>query len=328
MDASVPCVACGDGPTAVKDDSVVGGIPLSTANLSSVRAVACTMPLIRPPAGERSLHWTGLPDAEGQVALYSFRGADFQGAASTAMAGAWPTATMENPRMDSRTVLSSVFVLLDMGLTATAHAARPLNTDDTGVLERGRCESEAVLSRDKSEGATMRGQSLQIGCGVGGRTQLAMVVDQAREDGLRARGINAAGKLALVSGDDASWSLSGAVGWVRAEGKSYQRSVTAINLLHTRSLGQQYVLHTNLGHAQDHLARRSSTTWGAALEHTGWGPWALMSELIGDDLEAPSWNLGLRWTVVPDRWVMDVAYGQQMVGGRPKTFSLGLKLSF
>lgn len=217
---------------------------------------------------------------------------------------------------------------MGMGLLATAHAARPLNTDDTGVLERGRCESEAVLSRDKFEGATLRAQSLQLGCGFGGRTQLAMAIDQTREDGQRVRGVNAAGKFALVPGDTASWSLSGAVGWVRADGQSYQRSATAINLLHTRSLGRQFFLHANLGHAQDALARRSSTTWGMAIEHIGWGPWALMSELFGDDLEAPFWNLGLRWTVVPDRWVLDVAYGQQMAGGRPKTMSLGVKLSF
>ena len=65
-----------------------------------------------------------------------------------------------------------------------------------------------------------------------------------------------------------------------------------------------------------------------AIEHTGWGPWALMGELTGYDLTAPAWNAGLRWTAVPHRWVLDIAYGQQMVGTRPKALSVGLKLSF
>lgn len=218
--------------------------------------------------------------------------------------------------------------LVGIGMAATAHAARPLNTDDTGVLDKGSCEAEAVLSRDSAEGTSVRGQGLQLGCGLGGRTQAALAVDQAREDGLRARGVTASGKFALLPGDDASWSVSGAVLWVSADGQGQRHAGTAVNLLHTRTLGKQLVLHANLGHAQDALARRGATTWGVAIEHTGWGPWALMGELTGDDLAAPAWNAGLRWTAVPDRWVLDIAYGQQMVGTRPKALSVGLKLSF
>ena len=218
--------------------------------------------------------------------------------------------------------------LVGMGLATAAHAARPLNTDDTGVLEQGRCEAEAVLSQDKSEGTTVRGQGLQLGCGVGARTQLAWGVQQAREDGLRVRGLAASGKLAVVPGDDASWSLGGAVLWASAEGQSHRHAATTLTLLHTRTLSERFVLHANLGHARDAPARRGATTWGLAIEHAGWGPWALMAELTGDDLAAPSWNAGLRWTAVPDRWVLDIAYGQQMVGDRPKSFSMGLKLAF
>lgn len=223
---------------------------------------------------------------------------------------------------------SGLVTLLGIGLAATAHAARPLNTDDTGVLDPGRCEAEAVLVRDKADGATVRGQGLQLGCGVGSRAQAALAVDQAREDGLRVRGITASVKVALLSGDDASWSVSGAVSGVSAQGESPQHAATAVNLLHTRALGQRHVLHVNLGHVHDALARRGATTWGVAIEHAGWGPWALMGELTGDDLAAPSWNLGLRWTGVPERWVLDIAYGQQLAGNRPKALSMGLKLLF
>ena len=222
----------------------------------------------------------------------------------------------------------SLASLLGLGLAATVHAARPLNTDDTGVLDKGACEAEAVFSRDRSEGVTVRGRGLQVGCGLGGRTQVALAVDQAREDGLRVRGLAASGKFALLPGDDASWSVGGAVRWTGEEGQRRRHAATEVALLHTRTLGDRFVLHASLGHAQDALARRGATTWGVAIEHTGWGPWALMGELTGDDLAAPSWNVGLRWTAVPDRWVLDIAYGQQLVGGRPKALSMGLKLSF
>lgn len=230
--------------------------------------------------------------------------------------------------MTTNRTLHLLAALLGIGLAAAAQAARPLNTDDTGVLDPGRCEAETVISRDKADGATVRGQSLQLGCGTGGRAQVALAVDQAREDGLRVRGAGASGKVALLPGDDASWAVSGAALWVSADGQGYRHATTALTLLHTRTLGERFILHANLGHARDALERKAATTWGVAIEHAGWGPWALMGELTGDDLAAPSWNVGLRWTAVPDRWVLDIAYGQQLVGGRPKALSMGLKLAF
>ena len=84
--------------------------------------------------------------------------------------------------------------LAGLTLAAAAHSARPLITDDTGVLDRGSCELEAVFSRDKADGATVDGNSLQLGCGVGARTQVALAVDRAKEAGLRVRGTTLAGK--------------------------------------------------------------------------------------------------------------------------------------
>lgn len=230
--------------------------------------------------------------------------------------------------MQTTLIQQSLVGLTGIAFAVFAHAARPLVTDDTGVLDRGSCEFEAVLARDKADGASVAGKSLQLGCGVGARMQVALAVDQAKEDGLRVRGTTLASKVSLLPGDDASWSASGSIGWVALPGQGNQHAATAVNLLHTRAIGQQFSLHANLGHAQDALSRRGSTTWGLALEHAGWGPVALMGELFGDDLAAPAWNIGLRWTAVPDTLSLDIAYGQQMVGGRPKSLSLGVKLSF
>lgn len=222
----------------------------------------------------------------------------------------------------------TLFGLAGLAVATAAHAARPLATDDTGVLDKGSCELEGVLAREKADGITVNGSSLQLGCGVGARTQLALAQSQAKEDGLKVRGTTLAGKVALVDGKDASWSASGSVLWVSAPGLSRRHAATAVNLLHTRALGDAFTLHANLGHVRDALERRGSTTWGVALEHAGWGPVALMGELIGDDLAAPAWNIGVRWTAVPDTLTLDMAYGQQLVGGRPQAMSLGLKLSF
>lgn len=215
-----------------------------------------------------------------------------------------------------------------LALATVAHAARPLATDDTGVLDRGDCEVEAVLGRDKADGIRTRGRSLQMGCGVGAGSQLALGVDRVESEGLRLRGTTLSGKLALQPGDAASWSASAGLLWVAAPGEARRHAATALNLLHTRSISERYTLHANLGHARDEGARSASTTWGLALEHGGWGPLAWMGELIGDDREAPAWNLGLRWTVDSVRGVLDLAYGQQLVSGRPSALSVGLKFAF
>jgi hypothetical protein len=230
--------------------------------------------------------------------------------------------------MQTTLIHKTLLGLTGLGLVIAAHAARPLATDDTGVLEPGRCELEAVQSREKADGPALQGHSLQLGCGVGARTQLALAVDQTKEDGTRVRGATLGGKLSVLPGDEASWSVSGSVRWSQTPGQGHDHASTAVSLLHTRSLSPQWLLHANLGHERDAIEQRGATTWGLALEHSGWGPVALMGELVGDDRAPPAWNIGLRWTVVPETWVLDLAYGQQLAGGRPKAWSLGLKLAF
>lgn len=229
------------------------------------------------------------------------------------------------PPTSLRRLLPAAGLLLAV---ASSNAARPLVTDDTGTLDRGACELEAVVSRDTAQGLRVNGQSLQLGCGVGHRTQVALAVDRAKEEDVRARSTTLAAKTAIVPGDDASWSISTAVLWASVNGQGNRHAATALNLLHTRSLGPTLTLHANLGHGRDQEARASSTTWGIALEHAGWGPVAPMGELYGDDRSAPWWNLGLRWTAVPDRLTLDVAWGRQIAGGRPTALSAGLKVAF
>jgi hypothetical protein len=230
--------------------------------------------------------------------------------------------------MKTLSLRPGLLVLFGLTLAVSAHAARPLVTDDTGVLDRGHCELEAALSQDKADGVRADGSALQLGCGVGGNLQIALAADRVKVEGLRVRGNTLAAKLALLPGDDASWSASAAVLWAAQPRESHRHAASALNLLHSRALGGNWTLHANVGHLRDALSRRSATTWGLALEHAGWGPVALMGELMGDDLAAPAWNIGVRWYLVPAQWVLDAAYGRQMVGGQPSTLSMGLKLAF
>jgi hypothetical protein len=215
-----------------------------------------------------------------------------------------------------------------LALLTPAQAARPLNTDDAGVLDRGACELEAARTREKAEGMRAAGTEVQLGCGIGAGTQVALGLARSRADGQRERGLALSAKTSLVATDAAAWALAGALDWATAPGEGRRHVASALSLVHTRALGTVATLHLNLGHTRDEQAGRAATAWGVALEHAGLGPVAPVAEVFGDDRQAPSWNLGLRWTVLPDRLVLDAAVGRQIISGRPRAMSLGATLSF
>lgn len=75
-----------------------------------------------------------------------------------------------------RIVLPLAATALAMAVAAPSHAGRPLQTEEAGVFERADCELEGASARLKLSGLSAREHSLQIGCGVGAATQLALAV--------------------------------------------------------------------------------------------------------------------------------------------------------
>jgi hypothetical protein len=210
------------------------------------------------------------------------------------------------------------------------HAARPLVTDDPGVLERGSCEAEAVLGRDRAPGTdTVRAQSLQVGCGLGLQSQAALANAQERAGPERTRGLALVGKTALTAADaPVPLALGWALGWQRSPGTGWRHAETSVALLASIELAPGRQLVMNLAHVRDAAVRQGSTGWGVGMEQAAGADWAVAGELYGDDREAPWWNLGLRWSAMPERVTLDIAYGRQIAGGRPQRLSVGAKLSF
>ena len=219
-------------------------------------------------------------------------------------------------------------------LASPADAARPLQTDDAGVLDAGGCEVEGFTARARALGSTARTHSLQGGCGVGASTQLAVAMAQAQEGGSRARSFELNAKTALwtrqaeTGGDAAGLALAYAVAWAQPSGERQSPATYGVNLAYSRALGTALTLHGALGHARDRVADSRATTWGLALEHAGFGVWAPMVEIFGDDRAAAWWNLGLRLNAVPEKFGLDVSYGRPVAGGRPALWTLGFKLAF
>ena len=213
--------------------------------------------------------------------------------------------------------------------SGVCHAGRPLVTDDAGFIDKGGWEVEGSMDRSSEGESRTKAYSLGVSYGIGFNTQLGIGVGPEETDGFTTNGVGLSGKTGLWSNDSGSGlSLAYALDWSKESGGSWVHSGSGVGLIYSRPLISGLMLHTNLGHARDEVDNLASTGWGVALEHEGFGSIAPMAEVFGDDRSAPWWNVGLRWTVQPDKVFLDVAYGSQMISGRPDTASVGFKVAF
>lgn len=229
----------------------------------------------------------------------------------------------------------SIHRLLGLTLAALpvvpALAGRPLQTEDAGVLPRGGCEVEGAMSELKDHDAAERARVLQLACGIGAATQLALAVARVRTDAAE-QAVELNGKTGLWrggDGDDApALTLAYTVIGARLGGASWHHVGTGARLVHTRLLHSDWLLHANLGHLRNERSHASSTTWGLAIEHTGIGAIAPMAELFGQDRAPAWWNLGVRAALVRDALFVDASFGQQMNAARSRLLTVGFKVAF
>lgn len=215
-------------------------------------------------------------------------------------------------------------------LTMPAWAGRPLQTEDAGVLDRANCEIEGASADTTASGNTDNSTSLQLGCGVGFISQFALATSSDRMAGTNGNGLRLSAKTGLWRGDGdnaPALTLAYGLGWSKADAADWLRTSTTINLVYSRAALENVTLHLNVGHSRDEVAGQGTTTWGVALEHAGFGPVAPMAEFFGDEKNR-WWNLGLRFTAVPEKVYVDGSYGRQMGSDSASLLTIGFKLAF
>ena len=217
--------------------------------------------------------------------------------------------------------------------SGAAHAARPLSTDDAGVIAPRACELEGGRAVARADGASAGATGVALACGLGADTQLGLAYDRARAGGETARGLSLLGKTQLWSGGDGgpAVALGYAAGWARSASSGWRHEATALRLIGSHPAGP-VVLHANMGHARDEAAGLRATTWGLAAESVevpaaGLG-WAPVAELFGDD-RGDRWGaVGLRLTLLPERLFLDAAWARQLVAEKARVWCLGFKFAF
>lgn len=212
-----------------------------------------------------------------------------------------------------------------------ALADRSRLDDDTDVLDAGDCELEMKAERTTVRGAAAeRGSAVQLGCGIGWRTELVAMFATNRSDGPRTQGSAVEGKTALRdrSGDRIGWTLAYGVATEREAGLSWRRSGQFIAIEATRTLGRLWLVEAKLGAARDRASHSDATRWGLAVERALTDALEAGVEIDGDDRQRPLVAAGLRYEILPDRALVSLSYGLRSAPIRERRLSLAITVEF
>ena len=213
--------------------------------------------------------------------------------------------------------------------TATcAHAGRPLTTEDAGVIEHGKCEAEGFTARMTEAGEpALKLDSLQLSCGTGAETQLALGAQRGRSDGETERALRASGKTYLrpLTEEHAGIAIAYAISGIAPPGEGFHHETTELNGALSVPLGA-VTAHVNTGWIRFRPTQRNVATWALALEApAAIGPVDLMAESYGHDRAAPWLAVAARWGVVKERFFLDASYAMQTNGSHSKLVTVGFK---
>jgi hypothetical protein len=228
-----------------------------------------------------------------------------------------------NPRC-----LAAIVLLAWAGASTLSRAARPMVTDDARLVDAGACQLEAWqrVNRGSRERwafpacnptgkleVTLGGNDLPDGSG--GRANDYVVQGKMLFRGLETNGYGfglAAG--AYFHGDP-------------APGQGQLKSAYFYVPISKSWLGDQLVVHVNLGAQSDRDAGTHPWTWGVGAESSLTSRLILIAESYGDGHARPSYQAGLRFWIVPNRFQVDATLGAQPgETTAPRWFSIGVRL--
>lgn len=86
------------------------------------------------------------------------------------------------------------------------------------------------------------------------------------------------------------------------------------------------VVHINLGLLKDRGVSQLKTTYGLGMEVPMHGKWVGIGEVYGDETQQPFYQIGVRYSVIPNLFQIDATTGQQIQGNQQTQWmSIGLR---
>ena len=220
------------------------------------------------------------------------------------------------------------FALLVLGVSA--HAGRPLTSDDAGNAAPGSCQLESWTTHADSE----RAWTVAPACGLAPGWELG--ADYTRPQARSA--LRAEGGLALKWAP-AAWQLSSTAGllnfglklsgaWRQPAHAGWQSAQQGVAALATLQAHDAWALHLNLGLARDHGSRSRATQLNLALVWTPRDPWQLFAEVQANSKRTVFGGTlataGARWWLNKDTLGLDLTAARESGVHGATVWTLGL----
>lgn len=220
--------------------------------------------------------------------------------------------------------MRGALLALTLVVIGTAHAGRPLSTEDASVLEEKRCQLETWIDRARDSSEAWFVPACNFGFGIEWQVGFA----RAREAGQSYSSQSYAQAKGLIKGigDGSPWGIGWVVGVsrdpLRASRRGWQDPYALVPV--SIAFGDALV-HANVGWSRDRAERRDTTLWGIAAEVPGGERITWVAEAFGERASNPFLRAGARFSVVKDVLDLDLTAVNRPGGTREERFlSLGV----
>lgn len=225
-------------------------------------------------------------------------------------------------------------IILGAWLCQSAHAARPMITDDANIVDAQSCQLESWV---KTSQAGLERWAIP-GCNLAWDTEFSLGGNaQNTTQGGDSQFWLFQAKKRWKKLETYSWGLSTTLGRVTERpGRGQQLSNEALppssaqdtylNVPITWAVASDRLVHLNVGWIHHERLRVSHPTWGLGSE-LGLTPRSfVIAEVFGETGMQNKTQMGLRYWVSPQKLQLDTTYGQPLRGGKEERWiSIGLR---
>lgn len=201
----------------------------------------------------------------------------------------------------NRPLLAATIALLGL----SAHAGRPLGTEDAGTNPQAQCQVEAWL--DSASDARLT--HLAPACGLVDGLELGFEFVKASPKDEQPQGRSLALKWApeWLEWQGTRFGLKlGTASEKAPDDTRWHQASLAVLAIASLPLNPQWTAHFNIGRQRDKLEGVGTTTYGTALVWTPHERWVVFGELTGNNKSASTQTIGLRWWLLPETLGLDL----------------------
>jgi hypothetical protein len=204
----------------------------------------------------------------------------------------------------------------------TAHAGRPLATDDASTAGAGNCQVESWWQRARDS----RSVAVAPACGIGEAFEVNAEVDRSNSVAPAQTDLTLGAKWV-----DPSWKLGplalGLKAWLgqtRLSDGSQQHGDRGASLLVSTELGASGAAHLNLGRQRNAADGGQHNLLNLALTWKPGDSWLTFAEINAERHSPTTQAAGVRYWVRPDVLGLDLTVGQSAGQPDSRVWSIGL----